>query len=450
MSEYTICLKQQPLKHNGLHNWCLDFPRDKDKASAAELGDTGLIFQGWVLVNEPALTKVYLQQADSRTDIPLDRNRPDVIKAILQHNPENHPLLSCGFRLNIPLIHNEFILGITIEGTDHPLICGQVQGVFHVLHGKEGWLFLDNDTNKSVEQFTGKLLLERAERNNWKGYFKGLQQLAETLKIPLTMLMAPSKESVFQQFYPYARAKTTASEQLAELLPKGFPFVYPVAELAASSTRTFRVTDTHWSVHGACLATQLSAVSLGLNAADVASVFNTDAFYSKQMVGDLGNKVFPPARHAEDVLSSFSYRKQVVYDNQLPNFGRVIVARYAEALHDGHLLILGSSSAYSMLDYACRLFSCVTLIHTAGNVDTELVKQLKPDFLLTQTNARFIVRAPTLSYSLLESIAEKLDAIPLSVLAQQKVVVAASTLNATHPVPVLHTYYSRALQKLGK
>lgn len=438
------------MQHSELHNWCLDFPKDKDKATAVSLTEQGLIFQGWVLAREPGSAQVYLQQAERRTEIPLDRQRPDVIKAILQQDPDNHSLLSCGFRLTVPLTHNEFIVGMTIAGVDYPLVAGQVQGVFNVLHGKEGWLFLDNDTNKSVEQFTGKLLLDRAERSNWKTYLKGLQQLASALHIPFTMLMAPSKESVYQQFYPFTRAKTTASEQLTELLPKAFPLVYPVAELAASSIRTFRVTDTHWSVHGARLATQLSAVSLGLDATAVATVYSADTFYAKQMVGDLGNKVFPPARYAEDVLIGFSYRKHVVYDNQLPNFGRVIVVRYADALHDGHLLILGSSSAYSMLDYACRLFSCVTLIHTAGNVDVELVKQLKPDYLLTQTNARFIVRAPTLSYSLVESIAEKLDAIPITVLQQQQVEVAALAENAAHPLPLLHSYYAKALQKLGK
>lgn len=448
MSDYKIVLKKLATPLPGVRHWCLDFPRDNESVLAESLLTDGLLLQGWLLKLDGADVNWYLQQGEQRTEVLLNKPRPDVISAVLAEPVEQHPQLACGFRCSIPLNSAHFLLGVCITGHDYPLFSGQVQGAFQVLTGKDGWLFLDNDTNKSVEQFTGKLLLDRAERRNWKDYFKGLQKLATQLRTPFTMLMAPSKESVFPQFYPFTKANVTAIDQLQELAPADFPLLYPVAELQDLAQRSFRVTDTHWSVHGACAAAQLCAYRLGLAKPEIAALFANDVFYPKELVGDLGNKTFPPARHAEDVLKGYSYRRYIVYDNLLANFGRVLVIRNNEAYIPAHLLILGSSSAYSMLDYVSRIFGCVTLIHTAGNVDIDLVKQLAPDFLLTQTNARFVVRAPTLSYSLAEGIAEKLKAMPAELLQQQQGEVAAAALNAEHPVPVLHSFYIKALQTL--
>jgi len=444
LSDYKILLHRLSANLPGLKHWCLDFPRDKDTASAEQLSDSGLLLQGWLLADEGVEASVYLLQGQERSALAFNRNRPDVITTVLKAEATEHPQLNCGFRHSIALHQSGFTLGVTLDGQDYPLLTGQIQGAFQVLQGSENWLFLDNDTNKSVEQFTGKLLIEWGERRRWKDYFKSLQKLAGQLNIPFVMLVAPSKETVYPHLYPYPKARVTTTEQLLGLLPKDFPLLFPINELRAAPKRSFRVTDTHWSVHGAALAAMLSAEKLGVAPAAIAALFAQDAFYQKQMVGDLGNKVFPPTRHDEDVLASYSYRKFIEYDNQLPNFGRVLVIRNPAALVKGHLLILGSSSAYSMLDYLSRIYLCVTLVHTAGNIDVGLVKQIAPDYLLTQTNARFVVKAPTLDYSLVASIAEKLSDLP----DKYRTLTVENLEQAAHPIPALHQYYQLGLRQL--
>lgn len=447
MSDYSIFLKKHATESIGLIGWCLDFPKDKDKFAAAEFTEQGIVFQGWLLATTSA--QLFLRQGEHQVNIPLERNRPDVIKAVLQQEPQDHAKLSCGFRVSICLNHPHFVLGVTVDGVDTALVTGEIRGAFQVLQGKDGWLFLDNDTNKSVEQFTGKQLIEPHELRHWKSYFKGVSKLTSQLKLPYVMLMAPSKELVYEQFYPHAKGKVTAIEQLMTLLPSQFPFLHPVSQLQAMSERSFRVTDTHWSIHGAAKASELCALELGVPAPSVQQLFADDVFYTRDVVGDLGNKIFPPAKHAEAVLKNYSYRKFVTYDNQLPNFGRVVVIQQPAAIRDAHLLVLGSSSAYSMLNHLTRVFSTVTLIHTAGNVEPQLVKELAPDFLIVQTNARFVVRAPTCDYCLVTSMTEKLGLLSDEAWQQQGEDVAKQA-DTRHPVQVLHAKYVQARQQVGR
>ncbi|MDP5129890.1 MAG: hypothetical protein NWQ54_03335 [Paraglaciecola sp.] len=445
MTNYSIEIKHLSTKVPNLQRWCLDYPRDKDVVALTELTEQGIVFQGWVLLVNQPLPELYLLQGEQKVLLTVNRNRPDVIQAVLNESASEHPQLCCGFRYQLPITAADFVIGVQIDQQDYPLLEGKVVGAFQVLRGKADWLFLDNDTNKSVEQYTGQLLMERSQRKAWQKYFAGFKKLVVELDIPSAMLMAPAKESVYSQYYPFEKAKLTATDELLKLVPSHFPLCYPVAELKNAKERTFRVTDTHWSVHGAAEASKLVAEKLGIAKTAIDAVFSEDKFQLRKHIGDLGNKVFPPASHEEAVLISYNYKKFIIYDNQLPNFGRALVIHNETALLVGQLLVFGSSSAYSMLDYLSRIFSTVTLVHTAGNIDVGLVKQLRPEYLLTQTNARFVIKAPSLAYSLQEGITEKLQTLELAAWQQQAKAVTAQAINGGKVAQVLNQYFTQPI-----
>lgn len=451
MTTYTINLKQADNVPSGVLRWCLDFPRHADSATAQQLTEDGLLVQGWLLTTPGDSVELYFNHGAERQVLPLSRNRPDVIKAILRAEPEQHAQLRCGFRCNLPLNSPDFELGVIVDGQGFPLVTGSVDGPFKVLAGTEGWLFLDNDTNKSVEQYTGKLLLSSDEQQKWQSYFAGLHSLAEKMAVPYAMLMAPAKEAVYWRYYPYPKAITTAIDQLLAVVPADCAFIYPVTELQQLEQRSFRVTDTHWSAPGARLASIILARHLGIEKDAIENLFAQDSFRTRESAGDLGNKIFPPARFVEAVLRKYNYRKFIIYDNQLPNFGRVIGINNPDAMVAKHCLVFGSSSSYSMLDYLSRVFSQLTLVHSAGNVDVVLTEKIKPDYLVTQTNARFVVRAPNLSYSLHQSIGDKAELIHESTLTATYLQAAAQA--AATPlahIAILHEVYVTAIKAIHK
>jgi len=392
--------------------WCLDSPKNEAQVSFEKLNNEGLLFRGWLLLSIKEEVEVCVLSGDQTFIVDFNENRPDVMRKVLTEADDREQSLRCGFKVKLPLTNESFTVGFKHKGTFFPLLEGKVEVVLKVLKGEQEWLFLDNDSNNSVEQFTGKLLLSWTDKKQWKAYFNNILKLSTKLSLTTAMLVAPSKEMVYSEQYPHKRARKTPINQLLKIVPKNFKIIYPTETLINMEQRSFRICDTHWTLHGAREASIMLASTL--TGVDISEkrLFENDVYKQKETSGDLGNKLFPPQKCQEDYLSNYNYRKVAKFDNQLANIGRVIIFYNQTALFDKRLLIFGSSSAYTMFNYLTRIFQNVLFIHTAGNVDPEVIDVVKPDFLCTQTNARFVVRPPAVGVSLKEYIGEKIRQTP--------------------------------------
>lgn len=407
MAVYSIIIQRVESSISSVPRWHLDYPCDRQNIDSGELIRDGMLLQGWLLNEDKSLLSLVILSGDEVRQIPLNRSRPDVITKVLKQVPENNDLLYCGFSTRIVPKHSKFTLGVIKNGKFLELMTGAVEGKFQILEGKNGWLFLDNDTNKSIEQYTGKLRLSRKAQIEWKEYLVSLDEYSRLSGTPVCLLVAPSKEMVYEEHYPYSFSKKAPIQKLKELVPKTLGFVLPVKELQNLDNRSFRVCDTHWTLHGARLAAQLVASNLTSRRVSEFDVFSDDTYHYRDSWGDLGSKVYPPQRHKEDSLKNFSYKRCVIFDNKIDNFGRIIVMHYKNAVLNTTLLVFGSSSSYTMLHYLCRLYSSVVFIHTAGNVDHNVIDIVKPDCICVQTNARFVVKAPQFKDSVVNYIEQK-------------------------------------------
>ncbi|WP_244208623.1 alginate O-acetyltransferase AlgX-related protein [Vreelandella andesensis] len=398
-----------------IERWALDYPSEQ---RGARFLPSGRVVQGWLLLTE--------ELADMQSQVrivaewhsafelchPLDVDRPDVIKSIFSVPAETHPQRTCGFRFTVPPKLGNFRLWLALDDARWLLheVTVDTQDVeiaeqLKVLQGKQGWLFLDNDTNGSVDQFMGRMRLTKAGIKGWDNYLHQLENAAGN--VPWALLVAPSKESVMgASYHPREEGVSGPMHQLLNLSASA-GVVYPVKELKALGDGAFIPTDTHWTHHGALAATIALAVKLGVGKKACMALFKKDRYKNKSMGGDLGNKLTPKQTSSVDVLVSFGHTRYKTYDNGLPNFGRLLVIEYPEALMSGTCLIFGSSSSYSMFNYLCRVFQRIVFVHSAGNVDPELVKAVAPAYLATQTNARFLVQIPTVTHSLDEVIHQK-------------------------------------------
>ncbi|MCA0912779.1 alginate O-acetyltransferase AlgX-related protein [Marinobacter nauticus] len=344
----------------------------------------------------------------------VNRRRPDVITRFFKGSADAHPQLSCGFRFTVPLQVDRFELWVRVGleawllgSVNTPPMEGPAGGILKVLRGRNGWLFLDNDTNNSVDQFCGRLRLTPEGLGQWKSYLSGLGRLAHESGAATAMLVAPSKESVLgEEYHPMAAGRLGPMDQILEL-PEAGLIVHPEKELKALAAESFQQTDTHWTHKGALAGTRALGQRLGIAPGDFDQCFAADKYRVATKVGDLGNKLNPPQSCEVEVLTSFRFQAHRVYDNGLPNFGRVIVTRWDDALLDETCLVFGSSSSYSMFNYLARLFRYMVFVHSAGNVDASLLRACKPRYLITQTNARFVAVVPSVGHSLAKDIQAK-------------------------------------------
>lgn len=448
MSAYRIVLTKLA-KPDTLQQlrWCIDFPVTEQKVALDLLTKDGVLFQGWLL-HAPAGTQMYLLQSGIVQLYPLQLNRPDVIEQVLREPAEQHPQLGCGFRFSSVLQSADFELGIYFDEQRWPLVRGEITGEFMVLKGKDDWLFLNNDTNQSVEQHSGRLLLNSENKTAWRQYFKQSLAFSKKQNLPYCLLIAPSKEAVYPEFHPVPRAKVTAVDEMLKLVPADFPVLYPVTELKNAELRSFRLNDTHWSAFGGKTAAVALATKFGVSQVQLTEIFETDQYRARSSIGDLGNKLYPPHATEENFLVNFGCHKFILYDNGLANFGRALVLHNPTALVSGHCLMFASSSAYAMLDYLCRIFSQITVIHSAGNIDPLLCTLLEPDYLIAQTNARYVVRSPEFDYQVAEVMAEKLALLPPAERESLQKKAAERALGCDlAAVTVLQDYLQLAMQK---
>lgn len=411
-----------------LYKWELDFPSTHRDAW---IEASGRMVQGWVLLPEALsesasrLRVVAEWQPDYELSHPLEIKRPDVIEAVLNERPQGHSQLCCGFRFTVPHRLRHFRLWLVLD--DNRLLLKDVRiadaeieapTVLKVLAGKSGWLFLNNDTNASVDQYRGRIQLTEQGLSGWQRYLKGVQQLADTRGLAWAMLVAPSKESVMgPRYHPLPAGQGGPMSQLLGL-PEASRIVWPVAQLQALGDNAYIQTDTHWTHRGAQAAATALASHLGVAEAVFGKRLIKDRYQRRQIGGDLGNKLTPRQACEVEVLTSFSYQKYKRYDNGLPNFGRLVVMEYPNALLEGTCLLFGSSSSYSMFNYLCRLFRRLVFVHSAGNLDPSVVDSVHPDYLVIQTNARFVVQVPLLNQPLDDTIRDKADRLSKDELAQ--------------------------------
>jgi hypothetical protein len=405
--------------------WMLDYPSPKREVW---LQPSGRVVQGWVLVADWALASDIHILAEWHAHFELCHtlaiDRPDVVEEILCTDTEGHPQLCCGFRFTLPADVGRFRLWVELKGQRWLLQQVDVApvrntGGLKVIQGEAGWLFLDNDTNLSVDQYTGHLQLTNAGIHGWRRYIEALLRSYPGLRRPPLLLVAPAKESVIGRYYPKVPAARSVLQPVLNLLPSD-QVLYPVEELSVGlAEKAFFKTDSHWTQRGAGLVSQLLALRLGISAESVDGVLAKDQYVERLHTGDLGSKLEPKQRAPADFLRTFNYRSCIVYDNGLPNFGRLMVMQYSSALTDATCLIFGSSSSYSMLNYLCRFFNRLVFVHSAGNLDSRVIEAVAPDYLVAQTNARFMIRPPVADYSLERAMNEKQSSLDADGLERQ-------------------------------
>ncbi|MFZ3620357.1 hypothetical protein ACOYA6_14035 [Leclercia barmai] len=71
--------------------------------------------RGWLLAEGERSPRIAIKNDYATYSYPFNVKRPDVIAAILQQPEDNHPRLSCGFRINVPF-SSKITLGLESDG----------------------------------------------------------------------------------------------------------------------------------------------------------------------------------------------------------------------------------------------------------------------------------------------------------------------------------------------
>ncbi|TMK58974.1 MAG: hypothetical protein E6G51_01300 [Actinobacteria bacterium] len=394
----------------------------RGELTALAVGDR-LVVQGWILGNP--MRASFVEAVDGETVVAravLDQKRPDVAEVF----PNVPGAEKSGFRMDIQAaqtgrgslqirayfeggasatlgsievsatrgfrasLRSKGLLGGLRRGEPPFAWKVQVPGEhLKVLRGRNGWLFLRNDSNDVLGQQTGRVSLKPEERRQWESLFRERKALIEEMGATWLFAVVPDKESVYPEHLP-------PGIEPAERRP-----VHEILEIAAETetpvlylldARVYPKTDTHWTYRGAYLGYRAICENLRDRGVDVSAMDDGEISWEEDSFeGDLGSKLDPPVE-SRHLLPVMKVSASVVFDNDVPNHGRVKV--FERDLPGGpSCVIFGESFAEGLLIFLRESFRRLVFVHTSMLIP-DVLEQERPDVVLSVPIERFLVRLP--------------------------------------------------------
>lgn len=373
---------------NVKHGWHIGSP----ESNLVNQSST-VVFSGWVVVQEMKSVRVML--TDCATSAILAATEPSVIRNDVKQFFEKKGTLineKSGFKFEVDLKDiKRCILSFVVENITYEVVLITINGnyVSKVLQGGNSYLFLDNDTNRSVDQFIGKYLLSTDQLDAWGSF------LTNSLNIQanVNLLIAPAKEYIFEDFYPYPKGCITTIEQLMSFLQTkdlGDIIIFPKNLLMENRELSYSRIDTHWTDYGAGVAAKSF---LSANGLDEHIHVMPNTYTIKDIYGDLGSKL--ESKYAAPFLILHEDQQSItLIKNGMDNHGRIWIYHNNNAPVKETLIIFGDSFSVGLSKHLSYVFSRVIYVYSVASIDINMVNKENAKFILLQTNARFIVSSP--------------------------------------------------------
>ncbi|MGM0831826.1 MAG: hypothetical protein ACQEUK_03240 [Pseudomonadota bacterium] len=328
--------------------------------------------------------------------------RPDVINHLMAKlKVAKEDLVErCGVRVTTNLRDGSKI-GVLIDGEEQWTHEISLVPVVELVHGKDNWLFLANDHNRSVDQFSGKLLLGEKDKKKWEDYIKEVKVVSENFHT--ISVIANSKEKVLPDLYPYEKSSITITNQVEEIYSYfGLELVNPIVRNFNNKLAYYK-TDTHWSDLGSFNAFSLCMEKLGYNV----SFDRFFTFKSRQVIGDLGSKLTPPVSSEKMVYSLRSKLGAVtcVFNNKIKGTGNIKIYVNNDSFYNEKIVMFGGSSLDSgnFARYFSYFFARVVVVNLPGHIVMQIIEHEKPSHLILQTNERYLVAPGKIHSTMAES-----------------------------------------------
>jgi hypothetical protein len=257
----------------------------------------------------------------------------------------------------------------------------------NIIKGKDDWLFLGNDGNKSELQFKGKELISNNELKLWKKYVNDFSKI----QIPHILLIPPSKEQVFSQYYPYERASICPIDQLFKIFDDKSFVYYPLNELK-SDMNSYSKTESHWSHNAARHIFYNILDSFKIKHNSFISNISTSLVSN---IGDLGSKCSPVSYSNYNMITpNYDISKFLVFTNHLPTQGSIRKFFNPNSYSDKTIIIFGDSFMSVALPFYIEFFKIVIMVRSNATIISSILDHEKPDFIISEITERFIIRSP--------------------------------------------------------
>jgi hypothetical protein len=272
----------------------------------------------------------------------------------------------------------------------------------NVLLGKDGYIFLRNDRNKTIPQITGKFTLTGRLLRAWGTLFDLRKSWFEQRGIDYFYISAPCKECVYRDYLP-EEIQVSEDRPLMKLKKHlerlgADDIIYPLDELISSnnSRPTYPRGDSHWNWYGAfvgyhALMGKVNARRAESGKAQLPVLSEEDVEFSDvSMDSDLSIKI-----GLTDIVTNGTVRApkaRCVKSNNISNIGNYKIFENENKNLPRAVLFRDSFSNYTV-NFLAESFSRLVVVWQP-NIDYSIVKSENPDIVISQQAERFMVVVP--------------------------------------------------------
>lgn len=281
-----------------------------------------------------------------------------------------------------------------------------------VVVGRDGWLFLQEDSNDALGQHTGRVRFSPEQKEELAALLRERRAVTEAHGCVWLTAVIPDKEAVYAEFLPpevspAARRPVQDFLEIAEA--EGVRAIYLLDDLQAAKAEgdLYMRTDTHWNHRGAFVAyravcREIKGLGLDLELVDPELV----SWIEQPVQGDLGSKLYPEIAEGTDVFPRLDgpVRGDLIHDNRVRNHGMVLIHERSDADDLPSCLIFGESFAPPLVNFLKESFGRVVFVHTSMLV-ADLIERERPDVVLSLPTERFLISVPD-DADALEKLAE--------------------------------------------
>lgn len=260
--------------------------------------------------------------------------------------------------------------------------------------GVSGRLFIDNDTNRVMQQQQGKYLLSAADVALWDEILHRRSRECSAREAEYALLVAPESHSIYPEELPVLKTRT-GQKPIRQILSRftGGNLVYPQDAMRAARVQgeVCHAADSHWTSFGAYIAylELLKHLRVELSCLDRDDVIVTE----REDGGDLGQKFDPPrtALITECRPSRMSSKK--IWNNGVKNRGHM--SFWFNPSHNAKPkgLLLTDSYGWKIQRFLAQSFSEMFVVHSPM-LEYDVLDRYKPEVVISVMAERFLVRVP--------------------------------------------------------
>jgi hypothetical protein len=265
-----------------------------------------------------------------------------------------------------------------------------------LIDGKNGWLFLHNDSNGVVLQHTGLRQFTGGELILWRRTLEMRDAYCKAHNASYRMVVAPDTHALYPEFLPddIVPVPHRPIHQLLDHLNNysNMRLIYPLEAMKEAKEQAFvgQMTDSHWSHYGAFVAYRKLMATFPN---DIRSLNFDDVVISNTVsIGDLGEKI-PGGK--EGCTTSCKLKKvysHQVWCNDVSNRGNISVWRHQDqSLPVG--LFCSDSYGYHWQAYLAQSFSTLVCVHSPL-LELDLLERYRPNVVISLLSERFIKSVP--------------------------------------------------------